>query len=291
MLKQTLLATLFASMAFSASAALKMEVYNPGEKSVFPVSSEIITGEHDALLIDAQFQRNDAEKLVEKIRATGKNLKTIYISHHDPDFYFGLDVLKAAFPNAQIVATPQTISAINATKDKKVAYWGPILKENAPKQVVVPQALNADHLTLEGNAIDIVGLKGATPDRTFVWIPSLKAVFGGVHTSANIHVWVADTQTVASRQHWLTDLDAIDKLKPTTVVPSHYLPNKDGSAPWSPKNVDFTRQYLKTFEKNVSSSANSMALVEAMKRAYPDLGEAASLELGARVIKGEMQWP
>ncbi|WKV51285.1 MBL fold metallo-hydrolase [Dickeya fangzhongdai] len=291
MLKQTLLATLFASLAFSASAALKMEVYNPGEKSVFPVSSEIITGEHDALLIDAQFQRNDAEKLVEKIRATGKNLKTIYISHHDPDFYFGLDVLKAAFPNAQIVATPQTIAAINATKDKKVAYWGPILKENAPKQVVVPQALNADHLTLEGNTIDIVGLKGATPDSTFVWIPSLKAVVGGVHTSANIHVWVADTQTVASRQHWLADLDAIDKLKPTTVVPSHYLLNKDGSAPWSPKNVDFTRQYLKTFEQNVPSSANSTALIDAMKRAYPDLGEPASLELGAKVIKGEMQWP
>ncbi|GAB7259315.1 hypothetical protein DZS_27380 [Dickeya ananatis] len=72
MLKRTLLATLLASMAFSASAALKMEVYNPGAQSLFPVSSEIITGEHDALLIDAQFQRNDAENLVAKIRATGK---------------------------------------------------------------------------------------------------------------------------------------------------------------------------------------------------------------------------
>ncbi|WP_419715586.1 MBL fold metallo-hydrolase [Dickeya chrysanthemi] len=291
MLKHTLLATLFASMAFSASAALKIDVYNPGEKSVFPVSSEIITGEHDALLIDAQFQRNDAEKLVEKIQATGKNLKTIYISHHDPDFYFGLDVLKAAFPNAQIVATPQTIAAINASKEKKVAYWGPILKDNAPKQVVVPQALNADHLTLEGNNIDIIGLKGATPDRTFVWIPSLKTVVGGVHTAANIHVWVADTQTATARQHWLKDLDAIDKLKPTTVVPSHYLPNKDGSAPWSPQNVTFTRNYLKTFEKNVPLSANSTALVNAMKQAYPNLGEEGSLELSAKVIKGEMQWP
>ncbi|AJC66114.1 MBL fold metallo-hydrolase [Dickeya zeae] len=291
MLKRALLATLLASMAFSASAALKMEVYNPGAKSLFPVSSEIITGEHDALLIDAQFQRNDAENLVEKIRATGKKLKTIYISHHDPDFYFGLDVLKSAFPDAQIVATPQTIAAINATKDKKIAYWGPILKENAPKQVITPQPLNTDHLTLEGSNIDIMGLKGATPDRTFVWIPSLKAVIGGVQTSANIHVWVADTQTIASRQAWLSDLDTIDKLNPTTVVPGHYLPNKDGSSPWSLQNVSFTRDYLKTFEKNIPLSANSTALVKSMELAYPDLGEAASLELSARVIKGEMQWP
>ncbi|SLM62988.1 MULTISPECIES: MBL fold metallo-hydrolase [Dickeya] len=291
MLKHTLLATLLAAVTGSASAALKLDVYNPGEHAVFPVSSEIITGEHDALLIDAQFQRNDAQKLVEKIRATGKTLKTIYISHHDPDFYFGLDVLKAAFPQAHIVATPQTIAAIKATQEKKVAYWGPVLKENAPKQIVIPSALTGDHLTLEGHSIDVVGLNGATPDRTFVWVPALKAVMGGVQVSANIHVWMADTQSVASRQHWLADLDSIDKLKPVTVVPSHYAVNHDGSAPWSVQNVAFTRQYLQTFERYAQSSANSSTLVDAMKSAYPNLGEVSSLELGAKVIKGELSWP
>ncbi|WP_192456788.1 MBL fold metallo-hydrolase [Musicola keenii] len=291
MLKKTLLATLFASTTFSAAAALKMDVYNPGAASIFPVSSEIITGEHDALLIDAQFQRNDAEKLVEKIRATGKTLKTIYISHHDPDFYFGLDVLKAAFPQAQIVATPQTIAAINATWEKKVAYWGPILKDNAPKSVVVPQPLAGSQLQLEGHDIDIIGLNGATPDRTFVWIPALKAVVGGVHTAANIHVWMADTQTAASRQHWLEDLDSIKKLNPTTVVPSHYLPNQDGSQPWTPQNIAFTRQYLQTFERQAGLAADSKALADAMQKAYPALGETSSLTLGASVIKGEMTWP
>lgn len=77
--------------------ALSMEVFNPGEKSIFPVSSEIISGKHEVALIDAQFQRDDAEELVKKIKATGKKLTTVYISHSDPDFYFGLDVIKAAF--------------------------------------------------------------------------------------------------------------------------------------------------------------------------------------------------
>ncbi|MGM3174171.1 MBL fold metallo-hydrolase [Dickeya lacustris] len=291
MLKHTLLATLLATITASASAALKLEVYNPGEHAVFPVSSEIITGEHDALLIDAQFQRNDAQQLVEKIRATGKTLKTIYISHHDPDFYFGLDVLKAAFPQANIVATPQTIAAIKATQAKKVAYWGPVLKENAPKEIVIPSPLAGNQLTLEGNTINVLGLDGATPDRTFVWVPALKAVMGGVQVAANIHVWIADTQSVASRQHWLADLDNIDKLKPITVIPSHYAVNQDGSAPWSPHNVTFTRQYLHTFEQKAQSSANSGALIDAMKQAYPTLGDVSSLELSAKVIKGEMSWP
>jgi glyoxylase-like metal-dependent hydrolase (beta-lactamase superfamily II) len=115
-------------------------VYNPGAKSMFPVSSEIVTGQTDAVLIDAQFQRNDAEALVQKIKATGKKLTTVYISHSDPDYYFGLDVIQAAFPDAKIVATPQTVAAIQASKDGKLAHWGPILKDNAPKALVVPAA-------------------------------------------------------------------------------------------------------------------------------------------------------
>jgi hypothetical protein len=157
---------------------------------MFPVSSEIVTGQAEAVLIDAQFQRNDAEALVQKIKATGKKLTTVYISHSDPDYYFGLDVVQAAFPDAKIVATPQTVAAIQASKDGKLAHWGPVLKDNAPKALVVPEALAGDSITLEGRKIQVVGLDGPTPERSFAWIPSLKAVVGGIPVSANIHVWM-----------------------------------------------------------------------------------------------------
>ena len=113
---------------------LKLEVYNPDVKSIFPYSSEIVSGKTEVVLIDAQFQRNDAEVLVQKIKATGKKLTTVYISHSDPDYYFGLDVIRVAFPDARIVATAQTVAAIRASKDRKLAYWGPILKGNAPRE-------------------------------------------------------------------------------------------------------------------------------------------------------------
>ena len=35
--------------------------------------------------------------------ASGKQLTTIYISHGDPDYYFGLDTLTAAFPKAKVL--------------------------------------------------------------------------------------------------------------------------------------------------------------------------------------------
>lgn len=284
--KLAITAALLLGTSLTARAAdLKLDVYNPGQNSIFAVSSEIVTGEKDAVLIDAQFQRNDAQKLVEMIKASGKNLTTIYISQADPDFYFGLDTLHAAFPNAKIVATQATIDEINATKAGKVAFWGPQLKDNAPKAVIVPEPLTGNSFELEGKKFEI---KGQTPARTFVWIPTLKAVVGGVIVDGNTeHLWVADTQTPESRKAWIATLDQITALKPTTVVPGHFLPG----AAQTLKSVEFTKQYLQTLEKELPKTKNAQALVKAMKGHYPALKGDESLEMSAKVLKGEMKWP
>lgn len=280
--------TTFAAVSIAhAAEQLKMEVYNPGEKSIFPVSSEIISGKTEVALIDAQFQRNDAEALVKKIKQSGKKLTTIYISQADPDFYFGLDVITKAFPQAKVIATPQTIEEIKATKEGKMAYWGPILKENAPTQVIVPQELQGKSFTVDGQEISVEGLDGPSPEKTFVWIPSLKAVVGGVAVSGNIHLWVADTQTPESRQNWLTTLEKIKVLKPVTVVPGHYLDN----APQTLESVTFTQNYLTTLNAEIPKSKDSAELITAMKKHYSDLKDESSLELSAKVLKNEMKWP
>lgn len=271
----------------AAPAPLHLEVYNPGDKGVFPVSSEIITGAHEAILIDAQFQRSDAETLVQKLKASGKTLTTVYISQSDPDYYFGLDVIRAAFPKVKIVATPQTVAAIQASMNGKLAYWGPILKDNAPKALVLPDVLHADHLTLEGRTIEIKGLNGPDAARTYLWIPSLKTVAGGVVVNSGDHVWVADTQTRESRLGWQQTLDSITALKPATVVPGHFT----GPMPKGLEAVRFTADYLKTFEVEAARANNAAELIQAMKAAYPSLPGDASLELSAKVIKGEMKWP
>lgn len=268
-----------------AAAPLKMEVYNPGEKSVFPVSSEIISGEREAALIDAQFQRNDAEALVNKIKAGGKTLTTVYISHSDPDFYFGLDVIKAAFPQVKIIATPETVKAIKASKDGKLAYWGPILKDNAPQQIVVPEPLRTNSFSVDGQKVEI---KGPTADRTYVWVPALKAVMGGVPVAGNnIHPWLADTQSVASRAAWQQTLESIKALKPEVVVPGHFLPG----APLTLESVTFTQRYLSKLEAALPQAKDSAGLIAIMKKAYPTLQDESSLELSAKVLKNEMKWP
>lgn len=282
-----IMAVLFTFSTLVQAANLKMSVYNPGEKSIFPVSSEIISGDHEVILIDAQFQKNDAEELVNRIKKLNKKLKTIYISHSDPDYYFGLDVITKAFPNAKVLATAETVKAIKATKDGKQAYWGPILKQQAPSKIIVPEVLQGNTLAVDGEKIKIQGLKSAAPDRTFVWIPKLKAVVGGVLVSDNIHVWTADTQSKASRQHWLQALESIKQLKPEVVIPGHYLEPSAKDI----TTITFTENYLKKLEKVLTKSKNSTEVIDIMQQAYPNLKEPASLELSAKVLKGEMKWP
>ncbi|MCK9791804.1 MBL fold metallo-hydrolase [Providencia rettgeri] len=289
-MKLTLLAAtaLFATTINLAQAeTLTLDVYNPGNNSVFPVSSEIISGSSEVVLIDAQFQKNDAQQLVDKIKKLNKKLTTIYISHSDPDYYFGLDTLTNAFPEAKVIATANTVEAIKATKDGKLAYWGGVLKDEAPAHVIVPEVIKGDYFTVDGEKLEIKGLDGVSPDRTYLWVPSLKAVVGGVIVSDNIHVWVADTQTEESRKNWLQTLKDIKALNPATVVPGHFT----GASKLDVATVSFTQKYLQDFESAYKTSKNSGELIQKVAAKYPQLDDKSSLELSAKVIKGEMKWP
>jgi glyoxylase-like metal-dependent hydrolase (beta-lactamase superfamily II) len=267
----------------AAAAPLELDVFNPGEAAIFPVASVLVKGQHDAILVDAQFSRAEALKLAERIRASGKRLTTIYISHGDPDFYFGLDVLQEAFPDAKIVATAQTVAAMHKKADAKLAYWGPILKQNAPQRIVFPEVLKGDTLTLEGKALTV---SGPSPERSYVWIPSIKAVVGGVVLFSDLHVWMADTQSAESRKAWLATLDGIEALHPSTVVPGHFAPG----VPMSPASIAYTRGYVTRFVDAAAKAANSGELITTMQSAYPAAGLQSGLQTSAKVATGEMKW-
>ena len=288
-LLQSAALTLLISPAYVAHAAgtdLQLTHFNPGNDGIFQVSSVLVSGQREAILIDAQFGKSQAEKVVKMVRDSGKTLTTIYISHGDPDFYFGLDTVVAAFPNARVVATEPTVQHIKETVDGKLAFWGPKLGADAPSRAVIPQVLKGSALTLEGQALEITGLDGPQPDRSFVWIPSLKAVVGGVVVFGNLHVWMADTQTPQSHKDWLATLARIEALKPVTVIPGHYAPG----APLTLESVRYTQGYIRAFDTQTAKAADSAALIAAMKAQYPQAGAAASLELSAKVAKGEMKW-
>ena len=146
----SLLLTLAAAPVFAAP--LHLDVYNPQKNGIFPVSSTLVSGPKEAVLFDAQFSVKDGEKLVQMIKDSGKTLKTIVITSGDPDFYFGLEPLVTAFPQARVVASPSVVDHIKATKDAKLAFWGPQMKDGAPTKIIVPQATSATRFTVDGES-------------------------------------------------------------------------------------------------------------------------------------------
>ncbi|MCW2269970.1 Metallo-beta-lactamase superfamily protein [compost metagenome] len=274
------------AQANAAGQLLQLDVYNPGTDALFPVSSVIVSGKHDAILVDAQFGKAQAEQVLARLQASGKQLTTIYVSHGDPDYYFGLQTLTDAYPQARVVASAATVAHIKQTMNAKLAYWGPQMGADKPTRLVVPDVMDGNRLALEGQQLEVIGLDGPQPDRSVVWIPSIKAVVGGVVVAQNLHVWMADTQTVQSHKDWLATLARIEQLKPQVVVPGHYL----GQPGESLEAVHFTASYIRAFDQESAKAGNAAELIAAMKKRYPDLGEASSLELSAKVAKGEMKW-
>jgi len=269
------------------ATALQWKNFPAGERGFFraPV---LLSGAKEAVLVDGGFSLPDGRAVAEAIKASGKTLTTIYVSQSDPDYYFSLGPIKAAFPSAKVLAASETIAAIKASVEKKLAIWGPQLKENGPQtlaDIVMPEPFDGPALQLEGQAIEIVPAQGQKNTR-YLWVPSLQAVVGGVLVFSGLHVWTADTSTPQARAAWVRNLEAIAARKPAVVVPGHMALD----ATLDIAAVTYTRDYLLAFEQELAKAADAAALIAAMKQRYPAAGLAVALEIGAKVAKGEMKW-
>src|SRR5260370_5888011 len=83
----------------------------PGEKQRPwpPISSTLISGERDAVLVDAPITVAQARALAHWIAASGKNLTTIYATHGHGDHFFGTRTVLERFPGPRFVARPEAI--------------------------------------------------------------------------------------------------------------------------------------------------------------------------------------
>ena len=279
-----IVAATVAAPAF-AESALTLKVYNAPATS-FNVNSTLIMGEKDAVLLDTGFTRSDAYKIAANVLDSGKNLKTIFISQADPDYYFGAEVLHEIFPDAQVLSSKAVLEEIKHKVDGKVAFWSPQMGNNAPRKPLLPSLMSGNSLTLEGKTIEVRGTTGTLANRPYVWIPSIKTIAGDVNTYAGMHVWTADSATPALRSAWIKRLDEMKALQPINIVAGHAIVN----TPLSPAVIDYTRGYLVKFEQALSASKDSAQVIETMKKAYPDAAAMDNLELGAKVGKGEMKW-
>ncbi|GAA0654383.1 MBL fold metallo-hydrolase [Kitasatospora atroaurantiaca] len=255
----------------------------------FPVGSRnktatLITGERQALLIDAGFTRADGHRLVAGILDSGKELTKVFISHADPDYYWGAEVVADAFPRAELVATPPVIAHIRAAHEGKLKAWEAV-GANRPTRLVELQPLT-DDLLFEGHRFELTGGHPLLPDRHYLWQARHRAIVGGVLLFQNQHVWTADTPRPEQRAAWIELLNDMELLDPVLVVPGHRLPGSatDASA------IRYTRDYLLAFETILPAASDGAEATAELVERYPDAGMLIAAQIGPKVAKGEMAW-
>ncbi|WP_060915357.1 MBL fold metallo-hydrolase [Microbacterium oleivorans] len=256
----------------------------------FPVGSKnkaatLVTGDTEAVLVDAGFTRADGHRLVAAVLDSGKTLTTVFVSHADPDFYFGLEVIADTFPGARILATPIVIDQIQKSFEGKLKAWS-ALGANLPTRLVEMTPFTDDAIVVEEERLELRGGSEILPDRQYLWNETHRAILGGVLLFQQEHVWTADTSTPEQRAAWIALLDGMQALAPELVVAGHRLPGTaaDVSA------IEYTRTYLQAFEEIVAASADAAAVTEALVGRYPSSGMLIAAQIGPKVAKGEMTW-
>src|SRR5262249_17454831 len=136
-----------------------------------PITSTLIFGEHDAVLVDAMTTVAEAEALADWIALHNRNLQTIYITHAHFDHFYGLSVLLDRFPGARAIATPRTVEAMRIYLSPTVQH---LARRLFPGQVstrlVAPEPYEGETFTLEGHELRIIE-QGHTdsPDTTSLY--------------------------------------------------------------------------------------------------------------------------
>lgn len=277
---------LMAQVAFSAeNKALTFDVYNADENS-FSVNSTVIYGDTEAMVVDTGFTKVDALNIAIKVIQSQKELTTIFISQADPDYYFGAEILHKLFPKADIITTPAVKKVIEKKLEQKLAVWTPRMGANAPESPVVPKAYSRKTIMIDGHKVEIHGTEGLLAHRPYLWIPDQKTILGNVSVFGDLHLWMADTQTLESQQAWKNQLHEMLELNPESVIPGHMASGTkmDVSA------IQYSIDYLEDFQEAVTKSANSKELMDLISQKYPNGDKSIALSIGAKVHKGEMQW-
>jgi glyoxylase-like metal-dependent hydrolase (beta-lactamase superfamily II) len=257
----------------------------PGKEALAWVanSATLIAGQRDAVLVDTFLTIEHSRTLVDWVVASGKNLTAIYVTHGHGDHFFGLPLLLERFPHAKALATSEVVQAMHAQLGPEWmdGFWRKLFPGQIAEHQVVAEPLEGNDLELEGHRLVAIDTGWTdTACSTSLHVPSQGLIVAGDVVYNGIHPYLAETDT-QSRLKWITALDKLEALKPTTVIAGHKNPDNSDD----PRDIERTRQYMRDFNRLDEATTTARELYDAMLKLHPDRANPGSLWTGAQRAK------
>ena len=258
----------------------------PGEKERPwpPISSTLISGERDAVLVDTPITVEQARALANWIGASGKNLTTIYATHGHGDHFFGASTVLERFPGARFVARPEVIKVMRqqASPESLNTFWKPRFPDQISSQLAIAEELTGNLINLEGHDLVSVPLGFTdTASTTCLHVPSIGLIVAGDAAYNGDHLHLSESPDQQKRQEWIEALDKMESLKPRAVIAGHKRIGNDDS----PRIIGETRKYIRDFERLATQTTTARELYDEMLKLYPDWINRGALWSSVRAIR------
>ena len=243
-----------------------------------PLSSTLILGERDAVLVDAPFTREQIQRVGDWVERSGKRLAFIYATHGHGDHWFGTDLLLQRFPGTVAYATEGTIRLMHEqATEGRAQLWDKDFPGLIPDSPVVYQPIPKEDFELEGNRIQAVETGHTdTDDTTVLHVPSISLVVAGDVAYNGVHQYLLESAG-GGLEAWLNALDQVAALQPRAVVAGHK--NKD--LPDDPAILEQTRNYLLDAQRLLTDKPTPREFYDRMLDRYPDRLNLGPLWYGA----------
>ena len=234
-----------------------------------PITSTLIMGRHDAVLIDPPLTTTQAAEVGDWIAASGRDVRQIYITHGHGDHWFGAIPLLQRFPGATVAATQGTAELMKAQNDPqfRADFWDQVFPGQLPVGDVDVTVVDERGFELEGVALVPVEVGHTdTDDTTMLHVPEMGLLVAGDVVYNGVHQYLTESGGAEGIEHWLAALDIAEALNSATVIAGH----KDPRAFDNPSQIQATRRYLTDARRLLESSESAQVFYDAMLRLHPN---------------------